>query len=241
MNPQISPREDSCCTSSVDCKRGDRCCFHPKGRCVNGYSCQHCHFDHEKRKRKGKKRTERALELGSDIGSMPPSMPPTPHEAFHMMLPEYAAHPPPPFHDPGMEMPLAPWYPPELPNPMVYPPPGMSPDPCILHEDSRDEYILKLEEENRYLRSMLLQHMGPGAALPPSVVHPRAQVASAPPVEGPPGLSHVPVAELQNTQTSLLLASVYGCVLFDALVNPARCAVPKRCQIFFQNRTFLDS
>lgn len=36
----------------------DRCCFHPKGRCVNGFNCQHCHFDHEKRKRKGKKKTE---------------------------------------------------------------------------------------------------------------------------------------------------------------------------------------
>lgn len=31
-----------------------RCCFHPKGRCQNGYDCRFCHFDHEKRPRKKK-------------------------------------------------------------------------------------------------------------------------------------------------------------------------------------------
>lgn len=36
----------------------DRCCFHPKGRCLNGFNCQHCHFDHEKRKRKNKKKNK---------------------------------------------------------------------------------------------------------------------------------------------------------------------------------------
>lgn len=29
-----------------------RCCFHPKGRCENGYNCRFCHYDHEKRRRK---------------------------------------------------------------------------------------------------------------------------------------------------------------------------------------------
>jgi len=29
-----------------------RCCFHPKGRCLNGYDCRFCHFDHDKRRRK---------------------------------------------------------------------------------------------------------------------------------------------------------------------------------------------
>merc|ERR1719359_2516624 len=29
-----------------------RCCFHPKGRCLNGYDCRFCHFDHEKRRKK---------------------------------------------------------------------------------------------------------------------------------------------------------------------------------------------
>lgn len=33
-----------------------RCCFFPKGRCVNGQDCQFCHFAHEKRKGKNKKK-----------------------------------------------------------------------------------------------------------------------------------------------------------------------------------------
>jgi len=36
-----------------------RCCFHPKGRCANGFSCQFCHFDHDKRPRNGKKKRYR--------------------------------------------------------------------------------------------------------------------------------------------------------------------------------------
>jgi len=31
-----------------------RCCFFPKGRCLNGYDCRFCHFEHEKRQRKKK-------------------------------------------------------------------------------------------------------------------------------------------------------------------------------------------
>jgi hypothetical protein len=31
-----------------------RCCFHPKGRCQNGYDCRFCHYDHDKRRRKKK-------------------------------------------------------------------------------------------------------------------------------------------------------------------------------------------
>lgn len=31
-----------------------RCCFHPKGRCLNGYNCRYCHFEHDKRRRKRK-------------------------------------------------------------------------------------------------------------------------------------------------------------------------------------------
>merc|ERR1719191_2645832 len=31
-----------------------RCCFHPKGRCLNGYDCKFCHFEHDKRRRKRK-------------------------------------------------------------------------------------------------------------------------------------------------------------------------------------------
>jgi len=36
-----------------------RCCFHPKGRCSNGYSCEFCHYDHDKRPRNGKKKRYR--------------------------------------------------------------------------------------------------------------------------------------------------------------------------------------
>lgn len=46
-----------------------RCCFHPKGRCANGYSCEFCHYDHDKRPRNGKKkRYRRQLDGTSDDG-----------------------------------------------------------------------------------------------------------------------------------------------------------------------------
>lgn len=48
-----------------------RCCFHPKGRCANGFSCEFCHYDHEKRPRNGKKkRYRRQLDGGSDDGTI---------------------------------------------------------------------------------------------------------------------------------------------------------------------------
>mmetsp|Transcript_9227 Transcript_9227/g.10718 ORF Transcript_9227/g.10718 Transcript_9227/m.10718 type:complete len:137 (-) Transcript_9227:1-411(-) len=33
---------------SGNCKR---CCFYPRNRCLNGYECEFCHYEHEKRKR----------------------------------------------------------------------------------------------------------------------------------------------------------------------------------------------
>jgi hypothetical protein len=39
-----------------------RCCFFPKGRCMNGYSCNFCHFSHEKRIRKNKHKNRRERE-----------------------------------------------------------------------------------------------------------------------------------------------------------------------------------
>mmetsp|Transcript_152028 Transcript_152028/g.369177 ORF Transcript_152028/g.369177 Transcript_152028/m.369177 type:complete len:539 (+) Transcript_152028:104-1720(+) len=40
-----------------------RCCFFPRGRCANGYECEFCHYEHDKRKRKNKKkRTIRARQ-----------------------------------------------------------------------------------------------------------------------------------------------------------------------------------
>jgi hypothetical protein len=44
-----------------------RCCFHPKGRCANGYSCEFCHYDHDKRPRNGKKKRYRRQLDGSTI------------------------------------------------------------------------------------------------------------------------------------------------------------------------------
>lgn len=48
-----------------NCKR---CCFFPKGRCMNGENCEFCHFDHEKRKRKAKKKKKKKSK-GRDLTS----------------------------------------------------------------------------------------------------------------------------------------------------------------------------
>jgi len=43
-----------------------RCCFFPKGRCLNGTDCEFCHFPHEKRKRKKKKKKKGAAQGEED-------------------------------------------------------------------------------------------------------------------------------------------------------------------------------
>merc|ERR1719440_1693228 len=45
-----------------------RCCFHPKGRCLNGYDCRFCHFDHDKRRRKKKVTNASAGRIWSPNG-----------------------------------------------------------------------------------------------------------------------------------------------------------------------------
>eukprot|EP00933_Yihiella_yeosuensis_P021747 TRINITY_DN17173_c2_g2_i2.p1 TRINITY_DN17173_c2_g2~~TRINITY_DN17173_c2_g2_i2.p1 ORF type:complete len:391 (+),score=64.41 TRINITY_DN17173_c2_g2_i2:169-1341(+) len=52
-----------------------RCCFFPKGRCNNGHDCEFCHFDHEKRKRKSKKKNKAIdlLSTSAEGGSLPVS------------------------------------------------------------------------------------------------------------------------------------------------------------------------
>jgi len=40
-----------------------RCCFFPRGRCINGYDCEFCHYEHEKRKRKSKRKGKKAVEV----------------------------------------------------------------------------------------------------------------------------------------------------------------------------------
>lgn len=49
-----------------------RCCFFPKGRCVNGTSCEFCHFFHEKvrpTKPRAKHTRRRARRQLQEIGS----------------------------------------------------------------------------------------------------------------------------------------------------------------------------
>lgn len=43
-----------------------RCCFFPKGRCLNGRDCEFCHLEHEKRKRKKKKKKRGATHDNTD-------------------------------------------------------------------------------------------------------------------------------------------------------------------------------
>lgn len=49
LGPTGLPSKGSQGHDTGECKR---CCFFPKGRCTNGYECEFCHFDHEKRMRK---------------------------------------------------------------------------------------------------------------------------------------------------------------------------------------------
>lgn len=56
------PSVGSAAHSEGTCKR---CCFFPKGRCNNGFGCPFCHFAHEKRKPKNKKKLKkRSRKLG---------------------------------------------------------------------------------------------------------------------------------------------------------------------------------
>jgi len=47
------PSVGSASHSKGTCKR---CCFYPRGRCVNGFSCDFCHYGHETRQRRNKKK-----------------------------------------------------------------------------------------------------------------------------------------------------------------------------------------
>ena len=44
------------------------CCFFPRGRCMNGYNCEFCHYEHEKRKRKNKEMGKGSCSGGWDGG-----------------------------------------------------------------------------------------------------------------------------------------------------------------------------
>jgi len=69
-----------------------RCCFHPKGRCMNGYDCRFCHFDHDKRRRKKtqpvfssptQRYGERSQALPANIDNASPSCMPPGLEAYN--------------------------------------------------------------------------------------------------------------------------------------------------------------
>eukprot|EP00397_Hematodinium_sp_SG-2012_P021987 GEMP01022748.1.p1 GENE.GEMP01022748.1~~GEMP01022748.1.p1 ORF type:complete len:287 (+),score=44.24 GEMP01022748.1:129-989(+) len=80
---------------SGTCKR---CCFFPRGRCMNGYNCTFCHFDHEKRKRKNKKKksTRMTTDRFKNVNLWPqmapsPAPPPAPGPSVCDVLPKFAA------------------------------------------------------------------------------------------------------------------------------------------------------
>jgi len=229
----------------------DRCCFHPKGRCLNGFNCQHCHFDHEKRKRKNKKKNKKQIQpLGCDeameilsVSADGSSLPVSPDQPFGPgLLPQadgFAASPattpsgavagcylsqqPPPFFAPAASRAPASalaagssegkWLQAASPPQQCAgaPPPAVGPSgfefsgqlPSTMlgpgadaayaqrlelearyagESDRREDYVRRLEAENRYLRSLLAQCMGPGAtstAAPPPRT-PSAQSLQAP-------------------------------------------------------------
>ena len=48
-----------------------RCCFHPRNACTNGYACEFCHYDHEKRKKKNNRNKKKT---GSSYDVVQPQM-----------------------------------------------------------------------------------------------------------------------------------------------------------------------
>lgn len=62
----LHPSEGSEAHEEGTCKR---CCFFPRNRCLNGYNCEFCHYEHEKRKRKSKKSKKKNKDGGQPDGS----------------------------------------------------------------------------------------------------------------------------------------------------------------------------
>lgn len=149
----------------------DRCCFHPKGRCLNGYNCLHCHFDHEKRKRKNKKKSKAKATEEIEGPPEPFSVSGTPEE----------------YGNPQFGFPCAATGPAPFPN-----------SGEVRYEESdRDEYVRQLVVENRYLRSLLVQYMGPNPMLPAAQPYGSCTVPWLMPPVPTPGLAppiSVPVA-----------------------------------------------
>jgi len=79
-----------------------RCCFFPRGRCMNGYECMFCHYEHEKRKRKNKKKNKRAgmAALPTGAGGAVRSF--ATHSSLGVTMPGYMPH-----ASPNMMMPVS--------------------------------------------------------------------------------------------------------------------------------------
>lgn len=117
-----------------------RCCFFPRGRCMNGYDCEFCHFNHEKRKRKNKKKkslrasTERFRGLSLWPQMTPcPAPPPAPPPKSMRDFPRFAA----PMFQPPQYIDV---YPTSLEQ---NPPPPNSPDKSLI---KRSENVWEKEE-----------------------------------------------------------------------------------------------
>jgi len=65
FDPAVHPSRGSALHAQDMCKR---CCFFPRGRCLNGKDCVFCHYEHEKRKRKSKsaRRAAALAALGAE-------------------------------------------------------------------------------------------------------------------------------------------------------------------------------
>lgn len=143
----------------------DRCCFHPKGRCLNGFNCNHCHFDHEKRKRKSKKKSPLAKNSLSSAGedasdahsvSDASSLPVSPTRPFGAggMLP--------PTEQPvsaaaAVTTPTMPRHTTASCDSNL-----LTPEKCqeLEYQRGREEYARQLREENKYLRACLAHYVG---------------------------------------------------------------------------------
>eukprot|EP00930_Biecheleria_cincta_P001848 TRINITY_DN102940_c0_g1_i1.p1 TRINITY_DN102940_c0_g1~~TRINITY_DN102940_c0_g1_i1.p1 ORF type:complete len:611 (-),score=83.37 TRINITY_DN102940_c0_g1_i1:315-2111(-) len=90
-----------------------RCCFYPRNRCLNGYECEFCHYEHEKRKRKNKKsKKKKGADYGDDGYGAVDGMTTMPgfhahagaHHSLHAQLPPYqgCVAPPPGNCDPTL-------------------------------------------------------------------------------------------------------------------------------------------
>jgi len=233
----------------------DRCCFHPKGRCLNGYNCQHCHFDHEKRKRKSKKikDSDAYPEYGSGP-SMPPHAPqnqiytaimPSPQEFVPPQQQPYASRLPAAQALPEiaeMDLRAAPsynrWQDPQVgkPRDTAFPgPPMVDASFPVPESTARDDYIRYLEAENAQLRALLAQQ-GPGMAVSPapnpnpsfgSAFLPH-QTVTAPRSEAAPSTSsatQLPTFST-STQTNAAPSSSSGINLFAGLPGLSAGAAP---------------